>query len=526
MIVLAVTDGSHRFVLSERGPITLGRDPSCEISLSDPAISRRHATLEISSDGSSVHITDLASRNGVWINGKRTASGELRSGDRLRIGALQFDVAFAESGQEDRAAGTSASAPFDAGRTIVRERPVPSREAAVAEIAENRENSTRRLTQLVGIAQRLGTFIDLAELLEAIAADLFTAFDADRVAILLSEQDGSLTTRVARDRAGSISRPVSRVIAEGVASRKTALMSNDAANDSLTAGESVVLQSVKSALAAPLLSEARETIGILYVDNLRARNAFTDDDLAFLVAFAGIAAAAVGRELNAERIQRAERARENLGRYFTPVLAERIATSTTPVSLGGSRQRVVVLFSDIRSFTAIAETMAPMAMAAQLNEYFGAMVECVFRHNGALDKFIGDALMAYWGAPEATGHDSASAIAAAIEMQTTLEDLNRRWSHEDRPQLGAGIGIHAGDAFVGNIGSPQRLEYTLIGDTVNIANRLCSLASSGEILVSESLVQSLPDKTRFRLRPELVVTRHTSDDSPVWEVAVSDESAA
>jgi adenylate cyclase len=179
---------------------------------------------------------------------------------------------------------------------------------------------------------------------------------------------------------------------------------------------------------------------------------------------------------------------------------------------------VVVLFSDIRGFTAIAESLPPTEMANQLNEYFGVMVECVFRHDGALDKFIGDAIMAYWGVPDAGQHDAGRAVAAALDMQCALESLNARWAAEGRPLLSVGIGIHAGEAFVGNIGSPRRLEFTLIGDTVNVANRLCRLAGGGEIVVSDAVRDALSDPSRCTPRRDLAVARQHGTPPEVWQV--------
>jgi len=178
----------------------------------------------------------------------------------------------------------------------------------------------------------------------------------------------------------------------------------------------------------------------------------------------------------------------------------------------------VVLFSDIRGFTALAETMPPMQMAAQLNEYFEVMVECVFRHNGALDKFIGDALLAYWGAPDAFVDDTDRAIAAAMDMQREIIRLNAGWHAQDRPTLGIGIGVHRGDAFVGNIGSPRRLEYTLIGDTVNVADRLCSNAKRGEILVSDAVRQALVQSLTMLPRPDVMPERRAGRETQVWSV--------
>jgi adenylate cyclase len=344
------------------------------------------------------------------------------------------------------------------------------------------------------------------------------------VAVLLVREDdpdieGELDIRIARDRQGAeIARPVPRAIATGVARRQVSWLLHDAPTDERLSGDSVGAQAVRSALAAPLIGEGRRTLGVLYVDNLRDANAFTEADLDFLVAFAGIAASAMEREQSMERLREATRVRENFERYFTPQLAGRIAGQRGDVVLGGDRRRVVVLFSDIRGFTEVAESLPPDQMAAQLNEYFAAMVECVFRHEGALDKFIGDALMAYWGAPVSEVDDVDRAIRAALDMQRELAELNARWTDEGRSALHAGIGINYGDAFVGNIGSPRRLEYTLIGDTVNLASRLCGLARGGEVLVTDAVRAALTESVSLRARPELVPERHKGPAVDVYSV--------
>ena len=126
--------------------------------------------------------------------------------------------------------------------------------------------------------------------------------------------------------------------------------------------------------------------------------------------------------------------------------------------------------------------------------------------------------MAYWGAPVANADDSDRAIAAARDMQDALTVLNTRWAAEGRSTLDIGIGIHCGEAFVGNIGSPRRLEYTLIGDTVNLASRLCAMAKSGDVLVSRALRDSLVQDHELCHRPELVPVRHSGVPESVWSL--------
>jgi len=506
--VLVSSTGDRRFNLKDGAILTAGRDIACDLPILDPGISRRHVQLAVDAQG--VTVTDLASRNGTWVNGERVQEARVKPGDTLNFGTVAFSLLRATDAAPRP---TVPAAALDGSSTIVRERAVPSGDLAVTEVAG------QRLAKLVQLAQRLGGLATVDALLPIVVDSLFRAFDADRVAIVLRGDDGTLEIRVARDTRGTdVQRTVPRAIVHGVAERQVALLTHDAREDTRTAGESVVRQAVRSAMAAPLLGQGHVTLGVLYVDNQHNASAFGDDDLNFLVAFAGIAAAAVEREAAASRLRHAAHVRENFERYFTPQLAARIASSTETMALGGHRQPVVVLFSDIRGFTAIAESLPPVAMAAQLNEYFGAMVDCVFAHEGALDKFIGDALMAYWGAPEPHEDDALRAVRAAQDMRRALDRLNTRWRGEGRPELHAGIAVHRGEAFVGNIGSPQRLEYTLIGDTVNVTSKLCGAAAADEILVTEVVQAGLPTVLPTRPRPDIVPVRRLGDDLRIWEV--------
>ena len=511
---LVSPEGDRRFGLPTGKKLILGRETTSDLPILDVGVSRRHAELFATEHG--LEIRDLGSRNGTYINGKRVTDAVASAGDRVTFGGVV--LIFTQLAAAPKPVVESV-ARFDGSSTQVHERAMPTPSQAVDAVAG------RRLAALVALAQRLGRLGDLQATFDRIVDDLFEAFPADRVAVLLRQSDGTLDTRIARDRQGTtIGRPVPRAIAQGVAERQVALITHDASVDTRTAGTSVMMQSVRSALAAPLLGDGRITLGVLYVDNLRDANAFTDADLDFLVAYAGIAAAAVEREQTAERLRDATRVRENFERYFTPQLAEHIASAPGDVALGGVRKPVAVLFSDIRGFTEVAETLPPDQMAAQLNEYFASMVECIFRHNGALDKFIGDAVMAYWGAPVAADDDADRAVRTALDMQDNLRTLNTRWAAAGRPMLHVGIGINLGDAFVGNIGSPRRLEYTLIGDTVNLANRLCKLARGGEVLISEAVRGQLRRQFFMRSRPELLPQRYQGPPVAVFSLVTTHDA--
>src|SRR5690606_16087006 len=208
-----------------------------------------------------------------------------------------------------------------------------------------------------------------------------------------------------------------------------------------------------------------------------------DEDLQFLVAFSGLAAIGIRNTRYAEQLQQEAMVRSNFERYFAPNVAAAIVQQREAVRLGGERRPVTVLFSDIRGFTTLSEALEPEEIASFLTDYFSEMVEIIFDHGGTLDKFIGDAIMALWGAPIAHADDADRALNAAIAMQKAVDDLNAQWAAAGRPQIGVGIGINHGEAFAGNIGSHRRLEYTVIGDTVNTAARICKDAEAGEILV-------------------------------------------
>jgi adenylate cyclase len=277
------------------------------------------------------------------------------------------------------------------------------------------------------------------------------------------------------------------------------------------------MQQVRSAICAPLVSSEDQVLGVLYVDNFSLAKRFGENDLDFLIAFAGIVAVALENASFAERIRREALTRSNFERFFTPQLAARIANAGEAIRLGGEKRRVAVLFSDIRGFTALSETMNADVMAKHLTEYFTEMVECVFRHGGTLDKFIGDAVMAQWGAPLAEADDADRAVAAALDMMQELDVLNTRWRAEGRPELKIGIGINYGDAFAGNIGSERRLEYTVIGDTVNTASRLCSKAGGGEIIISEDCRRALANPPALE-ELEPLVLKNKSQPVPAFRV--------
>ena len=506
---LISTEGEQTFELRSGGTLVVGRALTSDIPVLDPTISRRHA--EVLWDTTGVHVKDLGSSNGTFLNGVKVEEAKLSPGDVITFGKVPFRLKEITGDVRPNVTDTPSSfGPVVApGATIVRALPVRSDSrqpfAAVRAshvttgvVEENtparrqQEKNEQKLALLLEVSKGLTSAVDVDALLEKIVGEVYKILDVDRVAILLADDRMELQPKIARDKRGTTAgKMVPQSIVRKVVEEKVAILSDNTLEDQRFGGQSIVMQRVRSAMCGPLIGSEERVLGVLYVDNLTTAHRFGEEDLEFLIAFAGIAGVAIENSQFADRIRRETLARSNFERFFAPGLAARIASSPDAVKLGGEKRQVAVLFSDIRGFTALSETMTPEEIATLLSEYFTEMVECVFRNNGTLDKFIGDAVMAQWGAPIGEPDDADRAMRAALEMMTALEELNARWRREGRPQLSIGIGLNFGEAFAGNIGSERRLEFTVIGDTVNTASRLCSAADGGEILLSEDFRRAL-----------------------------------
>jgi adenylate cyclase len=363
--------------------------------------------------------------------------------------------------------------------------------ASLLKIAgESREDrQARKLNLLLDISRELSRQTDVDALLDKVVGLIFQVMTVDRVAVMTSEAGGELVPRVWRSRAEAPagSWRVPRAIARKAVEDRVAVLSENVPTE-----ESGVVQ-IDSALCAPLLGSQGTVLGIIYLDSLGAGHSFSEEDLEFFTAFAGLAAMGMENGQLIDQMRREAVVLSNFQRYFAPDLAGQIAGQEGEIQLGGARRNVVVLFSDIRGFTSISERMDPDEIASLLNDYFSEMVEIVFHHGGTLDKFMGDALMALWGAPITRIDDADRATRAAIAMQQSLGRLNTRWQRQGRPALSVGIGLNVGEVFAGNIGSQRRLEYTVIGDAVNVASRL---ESKTKDLATDLLIS---DATRDRL---------------------------
>ncbi|MFO0612164.1 MAG: adenylate/guanylate cyclase domain-containing protein [Polyangiaceae bacterium] len=225
-------------------------------------------------------------------------------------------------------------------------------------------------------------------------------------------------------------------------------------------------------------------------------------------------------ESQEESLAREAKLRGDLGRFMSQELVDSIVRREHPLELGGERRTISVLFADVVAFTPLAETRKPEQVVALLNELFTILTEVVFRHGGVVDKFLGDSIMAMWGAPVAHADHAARALAAAEDMIRFLDAATVEWSSKYDVELRIGIGVNSGEAIVGNVGSNKRMEYTAIGDTVNIAARLESIARPNQVLVGEATHRLAGDRASGLRRLGAQVLSGRKTETVVYELEV------
>jgi adenylate cyclase len=513
---LVSTSGDQSIDLQPGRTLVVGRAVTSDVPIYDPTISRRHA--EITQTGTGVRVKDLGSSNGTFLNGARVSEAEAAANDVITFGKVAFRVKDVTAPVRPQVVPSLSSVKPQpggggGGGTIVRQLPVSASGGVPAIVVDEpagashlkvkaqsqEERREMKLSLLLEISKELSRQQELDRLLDKVIDFTFQVMNVDRVSILLlDERTQELVPRVSRSRTGAASaaRHVPQSIARKAIDERVAILSDNAAADDRFKGKSILIQSVRSAMCTPLLAADQKALGILYVDNQTATHSFTDEDLEFLIAFSGLTALSIENSQLSERSRREALVLSNFQRFFAPNLAAQIAQQEGAVQLGGQKRPVVIFFSDIRGFTPMSETMSPDTIASLLTEYFTEMVEIVFEHGGTLDKFMGDAIMALWGAPIAHADDADRAMQCALDQIKALQRLNDKWNEQGRPQLAVGIGINCGEVFAGYIGSDRRLEYTVIGDAVNTAKRLCDAAGANEVLVSEPFYEALKKRPK------------------------------
>jgi adenylate cyclase len=238
-------------------------------------------------------------------------------------------------------------------------------------------------------------------------------------------------------------------------------------------------------MAMPLRTRSA-TIGIIYVESLSMSAAFTEDDLPLLDSIAAQASLLLDNAALLAQVQREMETRAGLSRFLSQAAVDEVLSGRLKLNLEGQSTELTVLFADIRGFTALSALLRPEEVVRFLNAFFAEAVEAVERNGGIVDKFVGDCVMALWGAVKPSEDDARNAVRAALQMVERAGRIRVK----DNP-LKMGVGLNTGTAVVGAIGGKKRLDYTAIGPTVNLAARLCNIADPQEVLITaETLMRA------------------------------------
>jgi adenylate cyclase len=577
--ILKITDASGRswdVSLRPNNTYTIGRAKDNDIVLNDRRVSRRHAHIVAEPtqfkiiDGYYVNGEIKRSVNHVFVNGSPEIEKNLDSGDLITIGEtrLEFEkitdeppletiVNEAKYSQEKTGSFSSAAKvstdkvdiptgvkyddqPLGHTQVQISVNEIMGRSASLSgesNFATPEEIKVLRrkaqiLEMLYEMSKTLGTVFDLKEIFLKATDLIFRGTPAERVVALLADEtidgkilDYSLFPIAVKGRDENMENlseklSISRTITQKVMREKVALLSQDATTDKQFLGvESIVSQGVRSTICAPLVTESN-VHGVVYADRLDPFATFTQDDLELISAVAAQTAVTVETIKAHKRLAREEVARANYSRFMPEYVVKQLLDNPDSFRLGGVNQTITILFADIRGFTSIAESEKdkPEKIVGLLNRYFTAMSEIIFAHGGTLDKYIGDGLMALFGAPTATPEDAKNALKTAVTMQKRILTLNQELKAEGFEPVNVGIGLHTGVATVGYIGSEQRSEYTAIGDTVNLASRLESNTKGGQILVSEATAKAGGEGLFTYIPHEPMTVKNRLEPVSVFEV--------
>jgi len=467
-----------------------------DLEIPDGLASRQHC--EIKKDGDQYILTDLHSSNGTLLNKKNVTSATLKNKDEIQIGLTS--IIFKDEAPAERSASSSGTSsdivrglseiPMeyrlnikdmqDAGQSLA---------AAPISIGMKDEKGSKKFFMLYQLGKAVSSATTVDEVLDVAMYSIFDSIKAERgIIVLLDKATGQIVPRLSRTRTQKDLKEhitVSHTIINKVINDKVSIITTDAMADSrFSAGMSIAQQNIRSALCVPLW-EKQDVFGAIYVDNQVFSHSFTNDDIDLLSAIANQLAIRIKQDELYTNLHRESLLRTNLERYHSPDIVELI------ISKGGAdfeaeEKEISVIFADVQNFTTLSEKMPPSDIALMLNEFFETATQIIFEHGGSVNKYIGDAIMAIFGAPVDSEDHAINASRCAMKIIQSLScKLDCKTEYTIR------IGINSGIVVAGNIGSKKRIEYTVLGDTVNIASRLNQFGQANQIVIGEDTYKAI-----------------------------------
>lgn len=467
------------------GTYVLGREANCDIVLPSIGVSRRHVQVQVSEEA--VEIEDLGSSAGTFVNDIQILEATIfELPVQMMLGHLT--VTMYSQKRPLQPAEEATSGLFET-RFVENEEELHVNLAldgdvcAPVPVGNMTDQTQHRLEMLYALPLQFAAEKDLNKLYSLIVTRVIELTPgAVRGALLIKDPyDGKLSLRASVSEEAP---PISRTLIRRVAVEQKGFIWGDEESDHQNLSTSMAAIRIRTGMYAPLVWDG-ETVGVLFLDNPNRRSAFTQEDLQFLMSVAHYAASAVANQLLQNDIRQNNRTLQNLLANFSPKLRSRLLTKSREGKLqpGGEKSEVTILLSDLRGFTRTSALLDTQVVVDMLNDYFHVLGQEIFRHDGTIDKFIGDAILAVFGSPEADPLHALKAVRAAIEMQRRMAIVNERRKAEGLPYCELGVGVHTGQVLHGFIGAEERLEYTVIGDTVNKTSRYCDGAGPGEILL-------------------------------------------
>jgi len=461
-----VNGEKRTFALAQSG-LAIGRALDNDIVLNHAIVSRRHAHVELRDR--ETWVTDLGSRNGVFVNRLRVKEEQLSDGDILQIGP--FEIQFEERAAQSVVLDDNKYFPLAA-------------EARAVEAGELPE--LLDLHEFYRIMKRLNSIIGMNELLDAVMEEVLRVVPAQRGLLLLLKGSELVPMVVYPPSQGDVT--ISSTIARAALDGNEAVLTRDARLD-FAGADSIISANIRSAVCVPLISEGK-AIGLIYVDS-PGREQFGERERELVAAVANQAAMNIERARLTDELRQQAQLRQNFERFMSPNVARLMASYFSQHGQLWEPQELMVsvLFADVKGFTSLAETLSPRDVQDLLNEYLHEMTEVIFRYNGTLDKYIGDGIMALFGAPQLGDNvDPRQYAIQAVDAGLGMIAAHKRLVEKLDPSKAFGfrIGINTGLSYAGFFGTRQRLEYTVLGDTVNTASRLESAAEVNTVLIGEA----------------------------------------
>ncbi len=507
----------EKTVTVNRDTFTLGRSLDCDWHLPYFGISRYHARLFKSSDGV-WFVEDMGSKNGTVVNGQFATSPQiLNHGDVIQLGSIYLSALFGDDAIKTNNNGDMETQVV--GMTIFRNVQDLQQQWIQADDQDDEFNrpviAISRLKDLLNIAKGLNSAESIEAIFKAAQTVVFRYLKGIERLALLIDINGSGKLELLNGAARDIYEHqnmmadvnwISRSVCQKVFDEKVAIQTADAQQDErFDSEQSIIDKGIHSIMAVPLWDE-NKVVGVLYADgHICFGDSFKDsvqeseEDISFFSTLANLLASSVQRWLLTRKLRNEEKIRHRLERYHSPAVVQQMMMGGTLADgrLSPKESEISILFADIVGFTALSERLSPGQIAELLNSFFEEMLQEIFAAGGTLDKFIGDCIMAFFGAPEPQPDHADRAFTAAKGMLDRLDNLNANKVLREPLQLR--IAINTGKAVVGDVGSSQRVDYTVLGPTINLASRMEAICPVGKCVVSETTYNLLRPSQRIGL---------------------------